>query len=66
MPTYLLKNKCKANLPEKGYCLKENTERSLTEWKTRNVKCFNHVYHELAIYKPRKTRKNKVHVSNLP
>ena len=67
MHMYLLKNKCKASLPEKGYSLKENSERSLTEWKTRNVKCFNHrIYHELAIYKHRKIRKNKVHISNLP
>jgi len=63
---YLLKNKYKASLPEKGYSLKENSKRSLQEWKTRNVKCFNSIYHELAIYKYRKIRKNKVRVSNLP
>lgn len=63
---YLLKNKCKASLPEKGYSLKENSRSSLTEYKIRKVNCFNCIYHELAIYKHRKIRKNKVHVSNLP
>lgn len=66
MHMYLFKNKFKASLPEKGYSLKENSERSQTEWKTRNVKCFSRIYHELPIYKRRKVRKKKVHVSNLP
>lgn len=48
MHKYLPTIKFKASLPEKGYNIKKNSKRSPAEQKTRNVKCFNCIYHELA------------------